>query len=301
MRLRAKLFIGFGTVFIVLLLLVGAFLCLLLHRTSGSYFDSAGIRIFYTVEGTGTPLILVHGLAANADLNWRRPGVTRTLAQDFQVISFDLRGHGLSDKPDEPDKYGVQMVDDIIHLMDHLKISRAHVAGYSLGGFLALKAVTMHPDRFISAAICAAGWKDPEDPSPLPNPYKPPENEDTGQVQSASVFTAAAPKSLFNTLRSNIGDRIISRPVRNALKAGYRELAVERVRLENNVIPMLNIIGTRDGLLPLSRDLVAVASNLEVYEIPGATHFSLPFKSVFKSRLHEFFLKHDMNDTTRNP
>ena len=177
MRLRAKLFIGFGTVFIVLLLLVGAFLCLLLHRTSGSYFDSAGIRIFYTVEGTGTPLILVHGLAANADLNWRRPGVTRTLAQDFQVISFDLRGHGLSDKPDEPDKYGVQMVDDIIP-HGPLKFP-CTCGGYSLGGFLALKAVTMHPDRSLALRYARQAGRIP---GPLPaQSVQASENEDTGR------------------------------------------------------------------------------------------------------------------------
>ncbi|MBP7869586.1 MAG: Non-heme chloroperoxidase [Candidatus Hydrogenedentes bacterium ADurb.Bin101] len=293
MRLRTTLFIGTGSVLLVLLLLAGIFLYVLLHRTPGAYFESNGVRIFYSVEGSGTPLILVHGIGVNADLNWRRPGVTRMLAKNFQVISYDLRGHGRSDKPEVPAAYGVKMAEDIVRLMDHLEIRRAHVAGYSLGGFLALKAVSLHPDRFISASICAAGWKDPNDPSPLPNPYKPPENTDTRKVETASVFAAATPKSLFNRIRGSIGDRIISRPVRTALKAGYQELAVEQSLLEKNTVPMLNIIGDHDGLLPLAHDLVAVTANLEAREIPGATHFSLPFKKAFKEGLREFLLRHD--------
>lgn len=301
MRTRTKLLIGLGTVILLFLLLAGTCIFLLLHRAEGAYFDSAGTRIFYTVEGSGTPVILVHGLAANADLNWRHPGITRMLAKDFKVIAFDLRGHGLSDKPEAPEQYGVQMVEDIVRTMDHLDIPRAHVAGYSLGGFLALKAVAMHPDRFISAAICASGWKNPEDPSPIPNPYRPSETADTERIQEASVFAIAAPKPLFNRIRSRIGDRIISQPVRKALKAGYPELAVERSFLERNPVPMFNIIGARDGFLPLAHDLVEVTANLEAHEVPGASHFSLPFKKVFRTQLHRFFLEHDKVTETKNP
>ncbi len=295
MRLRTKLFIGTGLCIAVLLILAVTFAFLLIHRADGFYFDSGGSRLFYTIEGSGTPVILVHGLAANADLNWRRPGVTGMLAKDFKVIAFDLRGHGLSEKPEDPTMYGVQMVEDIVRLMDHLDIPRAHVAGYSLGGFIALKAVSLHPDRFISAAICAAGWKNPEDPSPLPNPYRAPDTVDAREIREASVIRFVAPVSLFNRIRSGIGDRIISRPVRTALKSGYQELAVDRASLEGNTVPLLNVIGSRDGLLPLARDLVAVAKNLEAYEIPGANHFSLPFGKAFKNRLRDFLLKHDKN------
>ena len=70
-------------------------------RVVGQFFDSNGVKIHYTVEGKGEPVILVHGFAANADANWRVPGITEALAKEYQVICLDNRGHGLSDKPHE--------------------------------------------------------------------------------------------------------------------------------------------------------------------------------------------------------
>ncbi|HEX72751.1 MAG TPA: alpha/beta fold hydrolase, partial [Candidatus Hydrogenedentes bacterium] len=94
------------------------------RRVTGDYFDSNGVRIHYTVEGAGDPVILVHGFAANADLNWRLPGVTKALAKEFRVIALDNRGHGLSDKPHDPQQYGAEMIEDVVRLMDHLGIEK---------------------------------------------------------------------------------------------------------------------------------------------------------------------------------
>src|SRR5262249_44523971 len=137
-------------------------------------FDSAGTKIYYTTEGNpkGDAVILIHGLAAHSDINWRRPGINALLDPDFRVVSFDLRGHGLSDHPHEMERYGIETVEDIRRLMDHLHIEKAHLAGYSLGGFLALKFAALHPERCLSLAICASGWKDPENMEPLRSPYK---------------------------------------------------------------------------------------------------------------------------------
>ncbi|MGH6943137.1 MAG: alpha/beta hydrolase, partial [Geminicoccaceae bacterium] len=130
-------------------------------RVRGRYFDSDGIRLHYTDEGQGAPVVLLHGLAVQSDLNWRRPGVIKALTHHFRVISLDLRGHGLSDKPHEVAAYGATMAQDVVRLLDHLGIARAHVAGYSLGGFLALKLAAVHQDRLIGAALMGAGWESP--------------------------------------------------------------------------------------------------------------------------------------------
>ena len=293
MRRRTKILLGLGIFFLILLLAVGTFAFLLLHRAGGEYFESAGARIFYSVEGAGPPVILVHGVGANLDLNWRRPGVIRALAKDFQVISFDLRGHGLSDTPSEPEQYGIQMVEDITRLMDHLGIAKAHLAGYSLGGFIALKAASVHPERFLSVAVCAAGWKNPDDPSPIPSPYRPPEPPTTEQVTHASVFAFAEGKPLFHRIRSGIGDYLMNPVAKKAIKKSYMDLAVYRPSLESNSVPMLSVIGTGDGFLYLARDLAAVTRNLEAREIPGANHFALPFSRTFKKTLHDFLQRHN--------
>ena len=97
-------------------------------------------------------MVLIHGLYSSADINWRLPGTIKTLAQSHQVISMDLRGHGHSAKPKEESAYGIEMARDVVRLLDHLKIKKAHIVGYSLGGMIAMKLATEHPDRVRSLA-----------------------------------------------------------------------------------------------------------------------------------------------------
>jgi pimeloyl-ACP methyl ester carboxylesterase len=85
-------------------------------------FDSKGVSIQYTVEGKGEPVVLIHGLCANAQFNWRAPGIIKALAKDYQVIALDARGHGGSGKPKEEEAYGIEMMEDIVRLLDHLNI-----------------------------------------------------------------------------------------------------------------------------------------------------------------------------------
>jgi pimeloyl-ACP methyl ester carboxylesterase len=106
--------------------------------------------------------VLIHGWAANADM-WQN--VISDLSRDYQLIAFDCRAHGRSEKPHEPSQYGQEMVNDVIRLMDHLSIRKAHIAGYSMGVGIVAKLLTEHPERFLTAIIGAsAGFRasDPE-------------------------------------------------------------------------------------------------------------------------------------------
>ena len=119
--------IGAAIVAAALLVSTGGGLWWLTRRVEGSYFDSDGVRIHFTDEGSGVPLVLLHGFAVNADLNWRLPGLTEVLAREFRVISMDLRGHGLSGKPHDPELYGDTMAGDVIALLD-TSASRRHIS-----------------------------------------------------------------------------------------------------------------------------------------------------------------------------
>src|SRR5580698_4053513 len=77
-------------------------------------FQSGDVRIHYTVQGSGTPVVLIHGLTASGMMNWTLPGTTAVVARNHQVILPDMRGHGASDKPTEESEYGVAMVQDVI-------------------------------------------------------------------------------------------------------------------------------------------------------------------------------------------
>ena len=96
-------------------------------------------------------MILIHGYTANAEGKWIKSGIAQALAARHRVIAIDARGHGKSDKPHDPGKYGPRMAADVIELMDHLKIAKAHVHGYSMGGAILTQILAKHPDRLITA------------------------------------------------------------------------------------------------------------------------------------------------------
>jgi pimeloyl-ACP methyl ester carboxylesterase len=127
-------------------------------RSVGDDFNSGGVQIHYAMQGYGEPVILIHGLYSNGRLNWEQPGITALLAKHFEVITLDCRGHGRSDKPSADDAYGTNMVEDVVRLMDHLNIRSARVAGYSMGGMIAMKLAVTHPDRVNAVVLGGMGW-----------------------------------------------------------------------------------------------------------------------------------------------
>jgi len=117
------------------------------------YFNSGGVRIRYVMRGQGEPVIMLHGFIFSAKSNWIEGGVFEALSQDYRVVALDLRGHGESGKPHDAGSYGLKMINDVLRLMDHLKIERAHMIGYSLGGILALKLIEVAPERLLSLVL----------------------------------------------------------------------------------------------------------------------------------------------------
>jgi pimeloyl-ACP methyl ester carboxylesterase len=121
-------------------------------------FDAKGVKLRYFTTGKGEPVVLIHGLFSSAQINWQWPGTTAALAKNHHVIALDLPGHGGSDKPDKEEAYGLQLVEDVVLLLDHLKIKKAHVVGYSLGGVIAAKFLSRHPKRVLSGTLGGMGW-----------------------------------------------------------------------------------------------------------------------------------------------
>jgi pimeloyl-ACP methyl ester carboxylesterase len=115
------------------------------------YANNKGVRIYYEVEGQGPPLVLAHGMGGGGDLNaWRSTGYTDALKNDFQLILFDFRGHGRSDRPDEATDKRSNAVDDIVAVLDSLGIVKAHYLGYSMGASAGFRQAVSHADRFRS-------------------------------------------------------------------------------------------------------------------------------------------------------
>ena len=112
-------------------------------------FDSQGVKIHYATVGEGEAIVLIHGWMSDATMWGRDSAGNPKLSplEGFKIIALDCRGHGKSDKPHEVSAYGELMATDVVRLLDHLKIDRAHLVGYSMGAFIAGSVVANHPKR----------------------------------------------------------------------------------------------------------------------------------------------------------
>jgi pimeloyl-ACP methyl ester carboxylesterase len=117
-------------------------------------FSSAGIAIAYEVHGEGRPILLIHGFGSSGRINWIDTGWVETLkGAGYQPITFDNRGHGASRKLYDTQLYFAhEMAEDARRLLDHLKIERAPVLGYSMGARICAYLMLNHPER-VSCAI----------------------------------------------------------------------------------------------------------------------------------------------------
>lgn len=132
-----------------------------------------GTKFHYVEQGEGTPIILIHGLTSSAVNNWFTTMIGQKLAKTNRVIALDMRGHGETG-PSPEDSNGT-MIQDVVDLMDHLKIEKAHIGGFSMGGATTAGLLKVAPERFLTAAVMGIGikettdWLDntPKDPTPV--------------------------------------------------------------------------------------------------------------------------------------
>jgi pimeloyl-ACP methyl ester carboxylesterase len=106
-----------------------------------------GVRLKYSLEGDGPPLLLHLGAGCDSEL-WRAAGYLEPLSKTHQCILFDHRGHGESDHPRGPVAYHIDRYEaDVVALLDHLGLETASFWGYSNGIYPGIKVAERHPDR----------------------------------------------------------------------------------------------------------------------------------------------------------
>ena len=122
-------------------------------------FNADGARIAFLDEGSGDPILLIHGFASSAKDNWIDPSWVDFLVKNgFRVIALDNRGHGASEKfYDVKDYSAPLMAEDVRSLLDHLGIPRADVMGYSMGARITAFLALAHPTRVRSAIFAGLG------------------------------------------------------------------------------------------------------------------------------------------------
>ncbi|MFQ5651700.1 MAG: alpha/beta fold hydrolase [bacterium] len=118
---------------------------------NGAWVNVDGVRIYVERKGSGAPLLLIPGLGAGTWL-WRRSAAA--LAREFKLIMPELRGSGRSDKPDH--RYSIALfAADLVGLLTEMGISKAHLLGVSMGGFVAQYLAAKYPEKVISLILAA--------------------------------------------------------------------------------------------------------------------------------------------------
>ncbi len=262
------------------------------------HIDANGVQIRFTDEGNGQAVILIHGFAANAELNWRLPGITAALAEQYRVIALDVRGHGRSAKPHETNAYGLEMVNDVIRVMDHLEVDKAHLVGYSMGGFITMKLMTHHPDRVISATLGGSGGiRDDFDHGW----DKAMAEKLDGGASFVDALVTTLPKDLslqdsqIAMMKAMFGNQ--DNKALTAVLRSWHELTVSNASLKNNQIPTLFIYGsdedeTTRAYIEALKDQMA---NAEFRMIEGTDHLTTAASSEFRESLLKFLAANSGN------
>ena len=266
-----------------------------LYFRKGAFFEVNGVRLSYVEAGEGTPVILVHGLASEHVGNWMLPRVFQRLSKRYRVIALDSRGHGKSDRPYDPAQYGLEMVDDIVRLMDHLGIAKAHVVGYSLGGFITLQLALKYPQRLLSAAPCGAGWT-ANPAKELKLLYNLSVDFEQGRGVTAllkwlEVLQKPVPIPalwLVNLITCRFNDM-------KALSCLLRKVPVlvaTESEVRGNVVPCLVIVGQNDHMKLFAEQLAGAMPNLELLIIPGCDHITTLLSRKMVPALMAFLDRH---------
>lgn len=240
-----------------------------LAKAPDQFFTSGDVRLRYRETGHGEPVIVLHGFTRSLE-DW--VGVGDSLAFDHRVIALDERGCGQSTRFTESARFGREMADDVVRLMDQLHISRAHLVGHSMGASVAANVAIRYPARVATASLLAppsfpdsaafaqrnAAWVADLDAGrgmvPMLNWLFPDWPDSAAVMASADAVTRNSSATLSAVLRSMGG------------------LMVPEATVTTARVPMVAVVGTRDPLIVQTRWLASRWPGARLLEIPGADH-----------------------------
>lgn len=241
-----------------------------LATAADQQFTADGVTLRFRELGTGEPVLLIHGYTATLE---SLSGVANLFSPTHRVIALDVRGFGGSTKFSDTARFGQLMVDDVIRLMDHLRVARAHLVGHSMGAVIAANVAARYPSRVTSASLLAgpfysdkatfaketSRWaSDLESGRGLTNfiqwlfPKMPP-------AMAATVSEQAA-------TGNDLGSLI-------AVMQSLPELALAGLRTDAE--KALVVVGTGDPLHPLSVAFAKASPGARLLEIAGADHLNV--------------------------
>ena len=120
------------------------------------YAPINGLKMYYEIHGSGEPVVLLHGAFMTITNNWT--GWIDELSKTRKVIAIEMQGHGRTADIDR-DISSANLADDVAALLDHLKIPRADLIGYSMGGGVAMQCAVRHPDKVRKVVVISSTFR----------------------------------------------------------------------------------------------------------------------------------------------
>ena len=241
--------------------------------------SSDGVDIHFLDEGEGQPVLLIHGFASNAVVNWVDTGWVRHLNRSgFRAIAMDNRGHGLSTKLYTPQDYGTpRMAEDARRVLDHLGIGRADVMGYSMGARITAFLAIQHPQYVRSAIFGGLGVnmvRPMAGTGPIATALEAPSIDDVTNP-TARTFRAFADstKSDLKALAACI------RGARDPLSADD---------LKRLKCPVLVAVGSLDVIGGSAPDLAALIPDAQSVVMEGRDHMKAVGDRTYKDAVTDF-------------
>ena len=242
-------------------------------------FSSNGIEIAYLDEGSGEPVLLIHGFASNIGTNWIDTGWIKTLTDaGYRAIAYDNRGHGRSAKLYNLEDYGAPiMAEDARRLLDHLGIERVHVMGYSMGARIAAFLALAHPGRVGSLVFGGLGInmvRGVAGTGPVARALEAESIEDVTNP-TARTFRAFAEQTLSDL-------KALAACIRSA-RAPITAEALGTLRC-----PVLVVVGDRDVIGGSPSELAALIPGAKSVQLAGRDHMKAVGDRTFKAVVLEF-------------
>jgi len=247
-------------------------------------FHNGPVEIAYIDEGEGEPIVLVHGFASSASVNWVYPSWVSTLTQaGRRVIALDNRGHGESTKLYDPEDYLLDlMADDVRALLDHLDIGRTDIMGYSMGSRISANLAFNHPLRVRSVILAGIGMVLVRQGGP---------GETVAQaLEAASIDEVTDP--MGRTFRAFAEQTRSDRRALAACIRGTRKRLMLREEAAAIKNPVLIAVGTNDDVAGSAHELAQIMKGAEVLDIPGRDHMRAVGDRVYKEGVLNFLARH---------
>lgn len=234
--------------------------------------------LYYEVHGQGQPLVLIPGFATGL---WIWYEQIPELSKHYKTIIFDNRGVGRSDKATYPYSFE-KMAEDIVNLLDLLKIKKAHILGASMGGFIAQTLALHYPEKVSSLILCCTSFGGKNHVSPSTetllamSSFQDPNSEERVRKNLAFAFAEdfqiANPKEIEKITQLRLANPILGQAYLSQLQSAMT-FDVQQ-ELENIKVPTLIVTGDQDLIVPAqnSYNLAHKIKNSKLVVINGAGH-----------------------------